>query len=104
MTNRFSLTRKTDKESGPVSLRKIDKELCQRLGIIVDHCEYYNGWVDTIGIQLAEGQSFTDIIQECDRNMAEYPEDNGYYSRKRVIAQYLSDNFISDAWAEIARL
>jgi hypothetical protein len=60
-------------------------------------------WNNTIGLALSLGRSFDDIIQECNSNIAEYPEDFKYYLRKLEIAKYLSENFTSDARAEIGR-
>jgi hypothetical protein len=101
MPNCFSLTRKTDKEAGPVALQQIDNELCEHFNVGPDPEMYCHQWVDTIGFALATGQTFTAIIRECHANVAEYPDDNEYYRRKLAVAEYLNEHFVSLAWAEM---
>jgi hypothetical protein len=102
MPNYFSLTRKKDKEAGPVSLSQIDNEMCQAFGIVPNPGQYYHTWVDTIGLKLALGQSFDEIIRETKEGMNEYPDSASYYETKLKIAEYLNENFISAAWTEIS--
>jgi len=103
MPNCFSLTRKSDKDAGPVSLQQIDDEMRRHFKEPSDPGHWLWSWYNTIGLALSLGRSFTDIIQECQSNMTEYPEDIGYYKRKLSIAEYLHQHFVSDAWAEIGR-
>ena len=103
MPNSFSLTRKSDREAGPVSLQQIDDEMRRHFKEPPDPGHWLWSWYNTIGLALSLGRSFTDIIQECQSNMNEYPEDIGYYKRKLAIANYLNDNFVSDVWAEVDR-
>jgi hypothetical protein len=97
MPNCFSLTSKSTGQV--VALRQIDKEMCEYFGVVQDKDGYYYHWVDTIGFELATGQLFPDIIQECHANMAKQPDSAAYYETKLKIAGYLSANFVSDAWA-----
>jgi len=103
MPNCFSLTKKTDKNAGPVSLQQVDDEMRRHFKEPSDPGHWLWSWYNTIGLALSLGRSFTDIIHECQSNMSEYPEDVGYYKRKLSIAEYLNDHFVSDAWAEIGR-
>jgi hypothetical protein len=97
MTNCFSLTRKSDLQSGAVSLQQIDNEMCSRFGVVHDPNNSYHLWVNTIGLALSTGQTFGDIIQECHTSITEYPESASYYETKLKIAEYLTQHFVSDA-------
>ena len=95
MPNSFSLTRKSNMDAGPVSLQQIDNEMCADFGLVPDPNNSYHLWVNTIGLALATGQSFNDIIKECHFSMAEYPESASYYETKLKIAEYLNEHFVS---------
>jgi hypothetical protein len=98
MANSFSLTRKTEMDKGPVSLRQVDEEICAHFN--APHTsDYYHSWFDTIGFELATGISFPDIITRCYEDMEASPESYRYYERKREIAEYLDEHFISDRWS-----
>ena len=99
MASSFSLTRKTEMDKGPVSLRQVDEELCVHFNVVPHPDDYYHLWFDTIGSELTSGSSFSDIIKGCHRDMAEYPEKYRYYERKLEIAKYLDKHFISDRWS-----
>ena len=103
MPNCFSLTRKTNKDAGPVPLQQIDDEMRRHFKEPSDPGQWLWSWYTTVGLALSLGRSFTDIIQECQSNMGEYPEDVRYYRRKLSIAEYLNDHFVSDAWTEVGR-
>jgi hypothetical protein len=103
MPNCFSLTRKTDKDAGPVSLQQVDDEMRRHFKEPSDPGNWLWSWDNTIGLGLSLGRSFDHIIQECHTNLAQYPEDVGYYKRKLSIAEYLNDHFVSAAWAEIGK-
>jgi hypothetical protein len=103
MPNCFSLTRKSDKDAGPVSLQQIDNEMRIHFKEPPDPAHWLWSWYDTLGLALSLGLSFDHIIQDCHANLAEYPGDIGYYKRKLSIAEYLNEHFVSDAWAEIGR-
>jgi hypothetical protein len=98
MPNCFSLTRKSDLDAGPVALQQIDDEMRRHFKEPSDPGHWLWSWHNTIGLALSLRRSFKDIIEECHANIMEYPEDIGYYNRKLQIAQYLSDNFVCDAW------
>ncbi|SRR6266446_7653374 len=101
MPNCFSLTRKS---TGQVAiLQEVDTEMRKLFKEPPDPDHWLWSWYDTIGLRLALGRTFTDIIQKCHSNIIEYPEDKDYYNRKLEIAKYLSENFTSDAWAEIGK-
>ena len=62
MPNSFSLTRKSNMDAGPVSLQQIDNEMCADFGLVPDPNNSYHLWVNIIGLTLATGQSFNDIM------------------------------------------
>ena len=98
MANSFGLTRKTEMDKGPVSLRQVDEEICAHFN--VPHTsDYYHHWFDTIGFGLATGMSFADIIRRCHEDMEASAESYRYYERKLEIAEYLDKHFISDRWS-----
>ena len=98
MPNCFSLTRKTD---GKVAnLNEVDDELRRYFKEPPDAEHWLWSWYDTIGLALALGRTFDDIIKECHENIEQHPDDTKYYLRKLEIAKYLSDSYTSDAWAE----
>jgi len=99
MANSFSLTRKTEMDKGPVSLRQVDEEICAHFNVVSHSNDYYHGWFDTIGFELTTGRSFTDIIRRCHEDMEAYPESYRYYARKLEIAEYLDTHFIADRWS-----
>ncbi len=103
MPNCFSLTRKTDKDAGPVSLQQVDDEMRRHFKEPSDPGHWLWSWDNTIGLALSLGRSFDHIIRECHTNLAAYPEDMKYYIRKLEMAEYLNQHFVSDAWAEIGR-
>lgn len=99
MPNCFSLTPKSETE--PASLVQVDVEICKHFNEPVDPEKWYLGWYNTIGLQLAFGKSFEEII--------EYWEDSAttpgnpfheYDLRCYEIATFLSKNYTADAWAE----
>ena len=87
MPNCFSLTRKSDPESGPVPLATIDEEMCVFFNVLPHPRMYYLGWYDMIGFRLAVGHTFEEIISDSSE-------------RLKVVAQWLQDNFIPNAWAQ----
>ena len=103
MPHCFSLTRKTDKDAGPVPLQQVDDEMRRHFKEPSDPGNWLWSWYNTIGLALSLGLSFDHIIQGCHANIAEYPEDVGYYKRKLSIAEYLNQHFVPEAWAEVGR-
>jgi hypothetical protein len=102
MPNCFTLTRKNNLDAGPVALSEIDNEICAYLGVEPWEDEYYRQWVDTIGLALACGQSFDQIIEQCRKDMGAYIESSHYYEIKMKIAEYLNQHFVADAWSACA--
>ena len=101
MPNCFSLTRKS---TGQVAiLQDVDTEMRKHFKEPPDPDHWLWSWYNTIGLRLALGRTFTDIIQECHSNIIEYPEDMKYYIRKLEIAEYLNQHFVPEAWAEVGR-
>lgn len=89
MPNCFTLTRKSDLESGPVAFAKIDDEMCGAFGITPDPKKYYCQWYDIVGFGLAVGKSFSDL-REIWHDQPKYLQ----------IVDWLDENFTSDAWCE----
>jgi hypothetical protein len=98
MANSFSLTRKTEMDKGPVSLRQVDEEICGHFNVPHTN-DYYHSWFDTIGFELAAGRSFADIIRRCHEDMEASPQRYRYYERELEIAEYLDKHFFSDRWS-----
>jgi hypothetical protein len=93
MPNCFQLTRKGD--SSPAKLQDIDRAICQNLDIPFSEDKWAANWYANIGLFLALGKSFNDIIDLC-------WDINGYEAEHANltlrIAAYLNDNYTSDAW------
>src|SRR5215470_10983197 len=110
MPNRFSLTRKSNKDAGPVSLSQIDEEIRAHFGVASDPKKYYHQWADSIGLALASGQSFDEIIDDCNEAIEEQSkianqQGIDYWNIKLTIAEFLQEYFISNCWTheEIGR-
>jgi hypothetical protein len=88
VANGFSLTRKTEMEKGPVSLRQVEEEICIHFNIVPHPQDYYHLWFDTIGSDLASGNYFTDIIKGRRQGMVEYQENYIYFERKTLRHYY----------------
>ena len=90
MPNCFTMTRKG--EDKPTTFVQIDEDLCAHLKVECHPKNYYRGWYDSIGLGLAYGKSFTDMMELCkdDPDTLE-------------ILAYFEANYVSDAWAEIGR-
>ncbi len=95
MPNCFTLTRKSDPDAGPVTFAQIDEELCKHLGVECHPKQYYLGWYDGIGYALAIGKNW-DQIRET---LREYNYDEEAFK----IVDFLEENFVANAWAEIGR-
>lgn len=85
----FQLTRIGD--SKPASLVSIDNAICQHFGVNAHEKQYYRHWYDTIGLMLALGHSFHDVIDR----LWEYED----YERL-PIAAWLAEHYTPDAWRE----
>ena len=98
----FSLIRKTNPDAGPVPLQEIDSEMCTAFGIAPNPGKYYHQWADSIGLALAAGQSFDEIIKDCSEGIeaqSKIANRDGinYWTTKLKIAEYPNNNFISAA-------
>jgi hypothetical protein len=98
----FTLIRKTNPNAGPVPLREIDSEMCAAFSIAPNPGKYYHQWADSIGLALAAGQSFDEIIRDCKEGIeaqSKIANQEGvhYWTIKLKIAEYLNKNFIHEA-------
>ena len=98
----FSLMRKTNPDAGPVPLQEIDSEMCTAFGIAPNPGKYYHQWVDSIGLALAAGKSFDEIIKDCSEGIeaqSKIANRDGinYWTTKLRVAEYLNNNFIPAA-------
>lgn len=95
----LSLTRKG--ESKPTALQVIDAELCEHLGVPVHPKLWVHGWHQYVGLGLATGHSFDQIIEEINKDIAELavvdPEDD-WPHRQLAIALYLREFYEPNAW------
>ena len=98
----FQLCRKSDMEAGPVKFVQIDFELCSHFGVEPDEKYYYMGWYDTIGFNLACGNSFDEIKAKYTEYMNQSPkaEYKADWARLLEINDYLDTHFTPDSWWE----
>ena len=102
MSDHFSLIRRRNPDAGPVPLQEIDSEMCAAFGIEPNTGRYYHQWVDSIGLALAAGQSFDEIIRDCREAIEEQSrianqDGINYWTTKLKIAEYQKENFIHKA-------
>ena len=111
MPNCFHLFRKSAPEAGPVSLNRIDEELCRELGVEVHPRNWVVSWYDIIGFKLAMGRTWTEIRAELLQTEEEFlppegprrEEHHAQYNQLLTCLNYLRQNFTISAWAEIGR-
>ena len=105
MPNCFQLVRKGHTKATP--LNTIDRELCQLLGVKEHPKLYVAGWFNNIGFSLAMGKTFDEIVEKIEKDIAsDKPEDLPYQENDKLLlkcANYLRDNYKSNAWVEIGR-
>jgi len=106
MPNCFNLIRKGD--DSPTPPAKIDEELCTLLNVEIHPTNYVFGWYDVFGFELAMGKGWDGIAKQIDGYETEDIAKGetrwmDSYVTYRKILQYLRDNYVSDAWAEIGR-
>lgn len=94
MPNRFTLTRKSDPNAGPVPLRKVDEEICAMMGVPVHPRLYHLDWYGTIGFALAMGDTFEKIQADIVKG------DWVPMGPLLHIATWLDENFVANAWVE----
>jgi hypothetical protein len=100
MPNCFQLTRKGDTHPSPLVL--IDDLICEHFGVEPDPVKYLAGWYDSIGLKLAMGQSFPQIIASYKEYEEKYPNDS-WPRTLGAIAVWLDANYTTDSWAEVGR-
>lgn len=97
MPNCFQLFRKGEKE--PAILQKVDDELRVAFEQPPDPENWLGGWYNYIGLCLAVGNSFEEIIADFDQRVANDPTD--YWAKDMAdIARWLNEHYTSDAWYE----
>lgn len=89
MPNCFQLTRKGDK--APAKLWDVDRAICQHLDCPWSEDAWVVYWYSYIGLLLAVGKSFNEIIDIC------WTEER--YDLLRVAA-YLNEHYTANAWKE----
>lgn len=99
MPNCFSLTRKSDPDAGPVAFVTIDEELCKYLGVECHPTNWYMGWYDHIGLALACGRSFAQIMDTVAKTAVDNDglDDPSYKQYVKLIV-WLDRNFTADVW------
>jgi hypothetical protein len=73
-------------------LQDVDRDLCQNLELPYSDDEWVAYWYDSIGLLLAIGRTFEQIIDAL-------AKDEPYGPRWRI-ACYLNTHYTSDAWKE----
>jgi hypothetical protein len=92
MPNCFQLFKKDDVEQNPVSLVKLDQEICEHLGVETHPVRWRSGWHDTIGWGIAVmGHNLG--TQELRDYIVEMPEQ--FEGELGKILAYLETNYSS---------
>jgi hypothetical protein len=92
MPSCFQLRVKGEKQ--PSTFVSIDDRICEMFGVTPDPKSYFAGWYDSIGLRLAIGRSFTEIIEEFAKVDADWARQH------HKIAVWLNEHYTSDAWYE----
>lgn len=92
----FQLIRKSEPENGPVSLTKIDEEICAHLGVSVDEKKWCCAWYDTIGLSLACGQPLEEVVMDCRADL--FAEPDGWNHVQLLIAEFIKEHFTSNSF------
>jgi len=85
MPNYFTLTKNGNDK--PSAINDIDIELCAHFGESVDDDRYFMEWYNTIGLALAMGKTWDDIIGIFEGDMLTLE-----------IVVYLRENYTANAW------
>lgn len=85
--------------AGPVSLNKIDEEMCKHFNVTCNPKLWYKNWYNIIGFSLATGSTFQSLREDFTINTNEWdgPEE------LLAITNWLDENFTKDAWVEIGK-
>lgn len=108
MPNCFHLIRKSDQKSGPVELRIVDEEMRKHFNQPPHLCNWLGGWYQSIGFRLALGWRFeqikADFLESIQKNVisGDVKAVQAYQGLIRI-TDWLSDNFVSDSWAQVGR-
>ena len=74
-----------------VPLVEVDERMCAHFDQPCDPKHYLAGWYDSIGLSLALGMSFDEIVEQ--NTNGEYPWEAG-----AAIASWLSRHFRAECW------
>lgn len=99
MPNCFQLIRKADGK--PATFHEIDAEMCAFFGVPCDPVRWYLGWYDIVGLALACGRTFADLLAAYKDYYAVGGEQYDF-QMTRVI-NFLDMRFTPNAWAEVGR-
>lgn len=88
----FQLSRKGDPKKEVLSLQKVDEEICAHMGVPVDKVTYCCFWYGTIGMALALGAPWDNLLEY-------YKDDPDRYK----IVLFMKDNYDSDNWREVGK-
>jgi hypothetical protein len=89
----FQLTKVGNSE--PTPFQDIDNEICQNLGLEWDNDKYTHHWYDSIGLRLAIGQSWDEIVDEYKSRGGDCP-----WVLVSIVA-YLREHYLVENWREI---
>jgi len=92
MPNCFQLIDKTTEQAEKFSV--IDDKLCAHLGVEPHPKHYYRGWYDSIGLALAVGKSFEEILATVQEPHPTY----GVDEESIKIVKWLDEHYTSTAW------
>ncbi len=84
MANCFQLFRKGETE--PMSLVKVDEEICRHFNAPVDPEKWFHNWYNTIGFCCAMGKTWDEIREVMETPMS------------IAIVDFLEANFTTTAW------
>jgi hypothetical protein len=98
----FQLYDKSKPEEGPVSLSKVDEEMCEHFQVPCDPIKYLGGWFDCIGFRLALGKTFEEIREQIDGYLAaDKQHQDGYvefYENMLLMLSYLEERYTPNAF------
>ena len=96
MPNCFQLFRngQSPHNGEPVALSQVDEEICAHFNEPCHPVRYFRVWYDTIGYDLAAGQSWEQI-------RAKYTSPEWAESGLLPVAEWLSANFTPRSWYEL---
>ena len=78
----------------PSTFISIDNKICELFGVTPDAKSYFAGWYDSIGLRLATGRDFDEIVEEF------AGIDEEWAKTHHKIAVWLNEHYTADAWYE----